>query len=293
MLQETGYFSPNKNAAGDGFTLIELSIVLVIIALIVGGILIGQSMIRQSQVMSVFVDEQKYVTAAKSFRDKYNALPGDMTNATSYWGTDPNGCPNLGPWTSTPQTTTCNGDGNGVITAAAGTWTQAAAVSNFENFRAWQQLADAGFILGGYSGTPGTTVYMENDPGSNVPASRVPNAGFEWYVFSATSSVAPAYFYTPPYYKQYLLFGSNYVTVSGKVDLYAPVLTAAEAQSIDIKIDDGYPSTGGVLGSTAGPGAGQFWNCSQGTSPPVYETTRLFPQYYAGGDCSMLFQVNW
>ncbi len=99
-----------------GFTLIELSVVLLIVALIAAGVLIGRSMIRQSQVMSIIVDEKKYVDSARAFRDKYNALPGDMANATNYWGPDPNGCPDSNqPVYSKPQTNTCNGNGNGLI----------------------------------------------------------------------------------------------------------------------------------------------------------------------------------
>ena len=75
-------FQPNKKA----FSLVELSIVLVILGLLVGGILSGQSLIRAAQLRSVTADYTRFVTAVNTFRDKYFALPGDMTNAQSVWG---------------------------------------------------------------------------------------------------------------------------------------------------------------------------------------------------------------
>jgi len=70
----------------SGFTLIELSIVLVVIGLIVGGVIAGQSLMRSSQLQSIISDQAKYVEAAKQFREKYGFWPGDFPNATTSWG---------------------------------------------------------------------------------------------------------------------------------------------------------------------------------------------------------------
>src|SRR3954471_15989161 len=67
-----------------GFTLIELSIVLVIIGLVVGGVLVGQDLIKAAQIRSAVSKIEKYNTAVHTFRTKYNALPGDIPNAASY-----------------------------------------------------------------------------------------------------------------------------------------------------------------------------------------------------------------
>ena len=70
----------------QGFSLVELSIVLVILGLLTGGILAGQSLIRASELRAATAEYQRYATSIQSFRDKYMALPGDMTNATRFWG---------------------------------------------------------------------------------------------------------------------------------------------------------------------------------------------------------------
>ena len=60
-----------------GFTLVELSIVLVIIGLLIGGILVGQSMISTSKVVA-FVSQIQHIDAeVEAFKAKYNYLPGD------------------------------------------------------------------------------------------------------------------------------------------------------------------------------------------------------------------------
>jgi prepilin-type N-terminal cleavage/methylation domain-containing protein len=59
------------------FTLIEMSIVLVIIGLIVGGVLVGQSLISAAAVRAQISQIERYQTAVNAFRDKYSGLPGD------------------------------------------------------------------------------------------------------------------------------------------------------------------------------------------------------------------------
>jgi prepilin-type N-terminal cleavage/methylation domain-containing protein len=69
-----------------GFTLVELSIVLVIIGLLIGGILVAQSMIKSAQINAFVRQLQQYDSAVTNFKTKYNNLPGD----SPYFPT--NGC---------------------------------------------------------------------------------------------------------------------------------------------------------------------------------------------------------
>lgn len=67
----------------NGFTLIELSIVLVIIGLIVGSVLVGQDLIRASEIRATITQIERYQTVTNTFRGKFNALPGDMNAAVA------------------------------------------------------------------------------------------------------------------------------------------------------------------------------------------------------------------
>ena len=62
----------HKNTSSLGFTLIELSIVLVIIGLIIGGVLIGQDLVKSSQIRSLASQLQQYKSAVATFENKYN-----------------------------------------------------------------------------------------------------------------------------------------------------------------------------------------------------------------------------
>ena len=104
----------------QGFSLVELSIVLVILGLLTGGILAGQSLIRASQLRAVTTEHDRYVAAVQTFRDKYFALPGDMTNATKFWGAADGG-DGIGfdcRGAETADIRTCNGNGDGRIGGA-------------------------------------------------------------------------------------------------------------------------------------------------------------------------------
>jgi prepilin-type N-terminal cleavage/methylation domain-containing protein len=97
------------------FSLIELVVVLVIIGLIVGGITSGQNLIRSAQLQSVVTDKKKYESAIAAFQERYFQLPGDMNNATDFWGAAHTTEATCVTTVSTGEET-CNGDGNGKIT---------------------------------------------------------------------------------------------------------------------------------------------------------------------------------
>ena len=76
----------------SGFTLIELSIVLVIIGLLVGGILVGQDLIRAAGAHAQISQIEKYNSAVNTFYGKYGAMPGDINaNTASQFGFTPRG----------------------------------------------------------------------------------------------------------------------------------------------------------------------------------------------------------
>ncbi len=68
----------SNSAAIQGFTLVELAIVLVVIGLIAGGVLVGRDLINAAGVRAQVGQIEKYQTAVNAFRLKYNGLPGDL-----------------------------------------------------------------------------------------------------------------------------------------------------------------------------------------------------------------------
>lgn len=224
----------NHNGRRAGFTLLELSVVLLIIALLAAAVFVGQTMVRNSRLRSVLVEMQGYVQAMGAFQEKYQALPGDFAGATALWGTSAGGC-NGGTGTGT-----CNGDGNGRITSqTAGT--------AFEEFRAWQHLAYAGMVQAGVSGAAGATFIRT--VGTNIPSSQLIPAG--WGLTSVYLSDAGVLNTDLPYVtgdmppNHVLWFGGSSRTNSGNQQ--TGVIQPREAQAIDAKTDDGLANTGKIV----------------------------------------------
>lgn len=63
----------------QGFTLIEMSIVLVIIGLIIGGVLAGRELIHSAMLRKQITQIEQYNTAVNTFIGKYNTFPGDLS----------------------------------------------------------------------------------------------------------------------------------------------------------------------------------------------------------------------
>jgi prepilin-type N-terminal cleavage/methylation domain-containing protein len=75
----------------QGFTLVEIAIVLVIIGLLLGGILKGQEMITQAKIKNIVADFSGVSAAYYGYQDRYRAIPGDDPNAGTRWGATPGG----------------------------------------------------------------------------------------------------------------------------------------------------------------------------------------------------------
>jgi len=210
------------------FSLVELSIVLVILGLLTGGILAGQSLIRAAELRSVTTEYDRYKTVISTFRDKYFALPGDMKNATAFW-TKTATCPGT---STTPSTdaATCNGDGDGEISNSANN-----GHLTHEQFRFWQHLANAGLIEGTFSGVTRNGAYnsLASQIGLNVPGSKLANGA--WYVDN--------YAY-PTMGNRFRMAAINPSSTPVTNYVENPLLKPEEAWNIDTKIDDGQPTTG-------------------------------------------------
>lgn len=153
-----------------GFTLVELALVLVIIGLVVGGVLVGKQLINTSELNSVISDYAKIETSVNTFRVKYNCLPGDCINATSFLNTEPGGCPD-----GSTGSGTCNGNGNGII--EYWDFVNGVFMANHESFRFWQHLSLTNMWPGKFTGINGSSgngevVFAGTSP--NSPLSRLP-----------------------------------------------------------------------------------------------------------------------
>lgn len=65
-----------------GFTLVELSIVLVIIGLLIGGVLVAQTMIENARMKDMVKKVQQLDIMAANFKSAYGSLPGDSDKIT-------------------------------------------------------------------------------------------------------------------------------------------------------------------------------------------------------------------
>jgi prepilin-type N-terminal cleavage/methylation domain-containing protein len=228
--------SLNPSSPEQGFTLIELSIVLVIIGLIVGGVLVGQDLIRAAEIRATVGQIEKYNSSVNTFRTKYNGIPGDLSaaNATAFGFIARAGSQG-------------RGDNNGLIdgvntgVAYAQTFTQ-------ESGFFWDDLTRANLVDGQFtSAADGAAVAAIAAGGvpAQFPEARIARGnlvhvgstgGLNYYLITGITSTA---------------------VTTGNMTL-TQNLTPTELFNMDNKLDDGLPQTGivqahGAASSTTTP----------------------------------------
>ena len=201
----------------SAFTLVELSVVLVIVALIAGAVMGGQVLMTNYKIKSLITLIETVETATSMFVDKYNAVPGNFASASTVFGTT--NCP------ASP----CNGDGKGLVRY------RASDNKNYEPYNFFKHLSLAGLIDGKYDGT--------NTPISQwkkviMTARYVNGTALEGTFFRAGNMLEIGNPNAPYNLGQEYAFTSN------------------EAYMLDVKMDDGIADTGNIYGISLSSGNG-------------------------------------
>jgi prepilin-type N-terminal cleavage/methylation domain-containing protein len=275
MVESWGLTYRNrKHRLKNGFTLIELSIVLVIIGLIVGGILVGQNLISAAGVRATITQIERYNTAANTFREKTGYLPGDIpaTAAAQF------GFAARGQYAG-------EGDGNGIIegvTANAASSNQGTTESAGETVMFWVDLSTMRLIDSPFSAASSTVIpgnlTLTSSPSlaSYLPQAKLGNQNWIFvYSFGGTN-----------------YFGMEQINVIqpvyAGVPSSSPSLSVRQAYDIDKKIDDGMPKTGNVTAVYLNDyhGSSVYW-VAGGSPGGVYSgpqsSTSCFDNAGAGG----------
>lgn len=219
-----------KNIAA--FTLIELTLVLLVVGLAIGGVVAGQNMIRNAELRKIplaIEDTRKQILV---FYDKFNALPGDFHKAEMVWGTECTGC---------------NGDFSGFVGRQTGNIYD----EHFnEYFAFWRHLQLAELVDGDFTGTTGPWSVAHAIVGQNIPEiyNRIGINVF-WQNNETNPSQTDRHVGK---FGQVLLIGQqppNWGWLNQN-----PTFSPEDALSIDLKIDDGMPFTGTLYGNGAGQG---------------------------------------
>lgn len=257
-----------RHSHRNGFTLLELSIVLVILGLLAAGIVSGKNIIRLAEIRQISAHYEHHKASVQKFEDKYFGLPGDITDATEYWGEAPS-CPGAGT-----NKETCNGDGDGLIEDRNQN------TSSDEIFTFWEHLSNAGYVEGQFTGENGSEVNVNWNAiiTENVPEGSMNDSCFGAQgAWANTSSTAPQYQIN---YSNRLNFGS---TEGGRSNCDGPIMTAEEVWSLDIKMDDGAPASGEVIVSRI--------QCGTTADPLTAEYDLL--QENSEKVCGIIFQPGW
>jgi type II secretory pathway pseudopilin PulG len=249
---------PRNGAAtrrSSGFTLIELSIILVIIGLLVGAILTGQNLIDAAAQRAQVTQITRYNTAVNTFRGKYGGLPGDLPDpAATQFGFQSRG------------THQGQGDGNGLIEGNCDNNTGVYGMHEGcgENAVFWVDLTtasliDAGIVYKG-AGYPSPTAlasatYLTSTPAIKdwLPAGKIGNGNYV-YVYSMNGY-------------NYFSISAVYAIVWYTYSSSNPGITVQQAYNIDKKIDDGLPQSGSVNACYSGnaiPNASNWGNYAAG-----------------------------
>lgn len=225
----------------QGFTFIEMSIVLVIIGLIVGGILMGRDLIRAAEVRATATQLERFNTAVMTFKGKYDCIPGDCANPSQF------GLPGAANTTSFMYN-----------------WLDGTLVENQQDF--WGQLQAAKLIQdAGPGGYPSSVHGFIAAPGYASPtcpickqtSAQCQAAGAActtggWTPFSVTNlpgglDCSPTTHYgtlgSVPNKPYVWWLNQTGATTGG----WGGTVTPADAAMLDQKIDDGKPLTGSVI----------------------------------------------
>lgn len=266
----------------EGFTLVEMSVTVAIISLILSGVLGGRHLLRVTQMNKIMEDFNYYATATRNFREKYGALPGDMADATRFFGRDSSVSSAAtclqGASDNNRTGGTCNGGGDGRISYGS-----SATISNLE-YANWAQHLTASKIIemNNYTGYAGwQSAGSISIPGTTHPLGREENS-IVWagYLNSDSSTIF-----------QTIAESNVLVLENGRAGFgaFSATLTPEDTRNLDKKFDDGFPASGKLATYTGAANP----NCTlkaNGSATSAYnDINAIYNLNYKGKACLLLF----
>lgn len=216
----------------QGFTLVELAIVMIIIGLLIGGVLKGQQLIENAKVTAAISEFKSFQTAMISFKDSYGALPGDMSNASRRLS----GC-------ATGNSNNCtDGNGDAIIGGVTTNIATFNTLGSAETLQAWKHLALADLITG-VDPTAGTAA-ADLAWGATMPKSSMRGGYVIIYNNDQWGNAEYGHVIRMQNGMQAINSGAG-----------AAPASPLQAYQIDIKLDDGIPQEGLITSDDAQGGA--------------------------------------
>lgn len=257
-LQETHrHIGVCRNAA---FTLIELSIVLVVIGLLVGGILVGRDLIKAAEIRSVAAQIEQFNTAVNVFRNKYDCLPGDCAHAgTAGFDATSNG--NGDGIIGYSLHPTCDGFSNLCATEQATFWYHLNAAGLIADAMPWPvkavnangQLDQTDCLFGNHicwTGLASPKVKLRAKNQSPLSPASFPERG--WTVIGAADFITTGATNYPPDTTPFPAhsFVIGYALMSPALAAYLAKYAPSDLYDLDAKIDDALPFAGSARAMT-------------------------------------------
>ena len=288
------------NKKSLGFSLIELSIVLVIIGLVAGGVLVGQDLINSAAIRTQISQIEKYQTAVHAFQAKYEYLPGDIPAPyATYFGFNARGnC--FGDVNCIGE-----GDGNGILEDS--NWNNSAVTQGYgayglagELVLFWSDLSKAGLISEGFSLAQANRGFYSNQLlstlGGIISENTSPSVkdlfpyakiGYGYIVVQSGGIEYSGSWKKPSnginYFSTFSMdyWNNKYNGVpNNRTNMGGNIFTPQQAYSIDAKIDDGLPQYGNVTAMTGNVWASNFVN-----DPNIYGDSEANGNPVSAGDC--------
>jgi hypothetical protein len=218
------------------FSIVELSIVILIIGLLISGTIGARNLVIQAKYRGLMRQVADVKSAMMIFETGHDALPGDFAGAGMLWGAKCGG--------NSAAPTGCNGNEDGKIQDLRLSKKTFGSVNTaIESFRFWQHLSLAEILGFGsqYNGAIPAAEY--NSSRSSNPKTKM---GEDVFISVETDSGVP------PGYE----VSTNFLRIAKAAilpqNLYVPktggaIFSPYEAYMFDTKFDDGKGNTGTIL----------------------------------------------